>query len=459
MRIVLCAALSALSGLALMAGGVDFSVPVGRVRPLNGLCNLAPLANTRVANVNDQVAALKIPYYRQHDAVLENPGLRLVDVSRIFPLFHADADDPRNYDFRATDDYLSAAVREGAELEFRLGESIEHSPRQYAVNPPPDFGKWADICVHIIRHYNEGWANGHRWNIRRWSIWEEPNTVPTLLNAPNAYRGVYFPLYATVVRRLKAEFPGLQVCGPQTNNGYAPVDEFVEYCASNSLPLDVLCFSSYDRNPEKVAELIRQKRKLLDERGFSATKISIGEWHWGPLSWHAHGGARTPGAERAWIADLTGVDAAVYAAALMIRMQDEPVDYMHYYSMKSRVWGLFGDDLLPMKTYWAFKAFAETAACPERVRSSSDGQPGVHVLAVRDSASATFRVLVAALRTDTSISIRLAGCGRPREVRILDTAKDLEPTTAWAFSNGAIHLQRNFSSSALWLITCEKEKR
>ena len=85
---------------------VDFSQAVGKIRPLNGLCNATPLYNSRTRSINDKVLKLEIPYYRFHDASLENPGIELVDVCRIFPLFHADADDPRNYDFRATDDYL-----------------------------------------------------------------------------------------------------------------------------------------------------------------------------------------------------------------------------------------------------------------------------------------------------------------------------------------------------------------
>ncbi len=28
--------------------------------------------------------------------------------------------------------------------------------------PPKDFKKWAVICEHIIRHYDENWANGYQ---------------------------------------------------------------------------------------------------------------------------------------------------------------------------------------------------------------------------------------------------------------------------------------------------------
>ena len=41
-------------------------------------------------------------------------------------LFHADENDPRNYNFRPTDLYLARARELGGELEFRFGEQIEH---------------------------------------------------------------------------------------------------------------------------------------------------------------------------------------------------------------------------------------------------------------------------------------------------------------------------------------------
>lgn len=38
-----------------------------------------------------------------------------------------------------------------------------------------DFQKWAVVCEHIVRHYNEGWADGYHLNIKYWEIWNEPD--------------------------------------------------------------------------------------------------------------------------------------------------------------------------------------------------------------------------------------------------------------------------------------------
>ena len=60
---------------------------------------------------------------------------------------------------------------------YRLGVTIENHAwiKNYHAKPPRDFAKWARICEHIVRHYNEGWADGFKWNIKYWEIWNEPD--------------------------------------------------------------------------------------------------------------------------------------------------------------------------------------------------------------------------------------------------------------------------------------------
>ena len=52
--------------------------------------------------------------------------------------------------------------QQGVEPFYRLGTTIENSHRikTYHIYPPKDYQKWAKICEGIIRHYNEGWADG-----------------------------------------------------------------------------------------------------------------------------------------------------------------------------------------------------------------------------------------------------------------------------------------------------------
>ena len=118
---------------------------------------------------------LGVPLTRLHDVVWVNYDA--VDISTIFRDFRNDPAMPESYEFAATDDYIAAVVKTGSSVLYRLGESIEHTPRKYRVHPPKDFGKWADICCAIIRHYNEGWVMCFTTD-QFWEVWDEPENQP-----------------------------------------------------------------------------------------------------------------------------------------------------------------------------------------------------------------------------------------------------------------------------------------
>ena len=191
---------------------VDFTRKNGIIRRLNG-GNLGPQM-TR-GNIDHGLAVtefseLEIPITRLHDSPLGNPGMRLVDTQHIFGNFRADAQNPDNYYFIATDDHLRDIRAAGSEIFFRLGTSIEHTTNNYFAFPPQDYEKWADVCVNIIRHYNEGWNNGFSWNIIYWEIWNEPD----LYMFANFPEDEYVRMLETAYDEIKRVAPELQVfCG------------------------------------------------------------------------------------------------------------------------------------------------------------------------------------------------------------------------------------------------------
>ncbi|MBO7721233.1 MAG: hypothetical protein J6T01_02390 [Kiritimatiellae bacterium] len=439
---------------------VDFAKEVGAVKKLNGVCNATPLANSRTRGINDLVLKLEVPYFRFHDAVLENPGLQLIDVRRIFQVFSADPTKAENYNFKPTDDYLKSVIDSGAEIEFRLGESIEHSPNVYLVNPPPDNEKWAEICCHIIRHYNEGWANGFKWNIRRWSIWEEPDTNPQLLTgAPNPFREVFLPLYEVASKRIKREFPHLLVGGPHTCGTWR-LKEFLEFCSARKLPLDFCGYTIYTRDPETLARSAETARKQLDEHGYKDTKITIGEWHWGPVGWRGHGSVSSPRFSEAWSRELIGYNSAAFTAAALIRMQDTPIDYMHFYAMKCGSWGLFDGYRRPYPCYYSMLAFAQLLHGDVRVEAMTVPERSWYVLASKEKSTGRGRILVATIRTDNHPTLFLKGGVKPVSVKVIDPARDLEETSEWKWdaAKESLHLLRNVGDSTVWLIETEPAK-
>ena len=155
----------------------DFTRKAGKFNPDLHSSGWAPRSSTRaIQNDDEAVKAMNLRYARTHDWALINEGQRVVDYQYIFPLFDKDASDPSNYYFDATDHLLGLARDAGLRIFYRLGTSIEHTDAvHFNALIPPDLNKTAEVFAGIVRHYNRGWANGKRWGVKYWEIWNEPD--------------------------------------------------------------------------------------------------------------------------------------------------------------------------------------------------------------------------------------------------------------------------------------------
>ncbi len=163
-----------------------------------------------------------IPYSRLHDTEGKYGSGEYVNIHCIFPDFDADVNDPKSYNFEATDIYLKYIKKAGTKIFYRLGETIENSEifHRY-IYPPKDYQKWAEICEHIIMHYNEGWADGFYHGIEYWEIWKEPDHGKMWIGAPESF----FEFYRVVANYLKTRFPHLKIGGYAASGFYAAYRE------------------------------------------------------------------------------------------------------------------------------------------------------------------------------------------------------------------------------------------
>ena len=201
----------------------DLHQPLGGFKVLNatngGPWHRRHAADQWRSNFADYKAA-RIPYSRNHDSNLSSTiygGPFAHDITAIFPDFDADVDDPQSYDFACTDESVLVTLEAGTETFFRLGQSIEHQIKKHDTLPPADFEKWAKICEHIIRHYNEGWADGLHLNIQYWEIWNEADLDGDDSTNKRTWGGTkaqFFDLYEITAKHLKSCFPQLKIGGP-----------------------------------------------------------------------------------------------------------------------------------------------------------------------------------------------------------------------------------------------------
>lgn len=353
----------------------DFSVHTGKIRPLHGI-NKGPLAPGGIFDVIKEQKELGIPFTRLHDCGWPNPYV--VDHHAVFPDPKADPALPESYDFRLTDEYIEAVRKTGAEPIYRLGESIEHTSVKRYVHPPEDMEKWAAICIGIIRHYNEGWANGFHHNIRYWEIWNEPENRPVMWSGSDED---YLRLYRTTALAIKKRFPALKVGGPAlgasgsfVNGDFRPTDfaaNFLSMCRKDNVPLSFFSWHCYTANPAELSARSRAIRQFLDSKGFTDTENHLNEWNYLPgNNWKPLTRSGTPLERQQAYAEMAGARGAAFVAASLLELQDTPIDVCNFYHGELGGFGIFTEQGVPLKSYQALRAFQGLVETPRRVETS-----------------------------------------------------------------------------------------
>ena len=430
---------------------VDFSVPNGTIRALNGT-NLGPKIHGQTMNdFRGRFQALRFSFMRTHDAPLDNPGIRLGDISLIFANFHDDPADPRNYFFAPTDDYLRNTLAQGTDIVYRLGVSIEHSLRKYAAVAPEDYAKFAEICAGVVRHYNHGWADGFHLNIKYWEIWNEPDCVPQMWNRSMED---YYEMYAVVAKRLKSEFPDIRIGGLVTTHlSLDTLVPFLERCIREQAPVDFLSWHKYGSVWRDFIAEPFSARTVLDAFGFRHTELHLNEWHYFPCSWSAL--RNNPEAKRYWLTSsegLQGIDSAAFNTTLLSRWQDTPLTLSNYYATGLQTWGLTDAYGALNRNYYSFLAFGQMLSFPERVEAH--GTENVTVLGGRDDAGNAALLVSDFKGRDTRIEVEVKGIPEHFSLRVLllDNAHDLMETEA-VCRDGKIILNKKEPGSAVFLLT------
>ena len=376
---------------------VEPETVVGPIKPVNGVGQPPMIGKLSTWSMMHYLKEAGIPYSRLHDAGGWLGGGLFVDIPNLFRNFAADEKDPANYTFAYTDSLIKALVDNGVEPFFRLGGTIENFVEGGLppVNtlPPPDAAKWARICERVIRHYTEGWANGYKYKIEYWEIWNEPDNQPDAKRNP-MWGGdwkSFCDFYGTVAPYLKAKFPQLKIGGYGSCGFYAAVGsgqvktanstprlEYFLDCATNFLarakaenwPLDFFSFHSYS----EVEEALRQVKyadELLTQYGFERGKTEriFNEWLPEPAP-------EALGSERQ----------AAAVAAELIELQKTVCDLACIYDARCGVGNyspLFDPSTLkPRPAYKAFLLFNELRKLGTEVKSRSS-DPKINILAAR----------------------------------------------------------------------------
>jgi hypothetical protein len=250
---------------------LDFNNINGKIKQFNEI-NSGPLPIYNVQHADDITESYKkagISFIRTHD--FYGP----TDISQIFPDWNADPNDQNSYNFTLSDYFITGIINADCEVFYRLGESA--SGNKSLRQPPIDFEKWANICKHIIMHYNDGWNNGYYYNIKYWEIWNEPD----LIGFWNSTAEEYYRLYETTVKNLKAYDSSLKIGGPCTSSVYNEkfTTKFLDYVIENDLPLDFYSWHMYADTPNQLYIGSEYVQMILDNYGLYSCENINTEWN------------------------------------------------------------------------------------------------------------------------------------------------------------------------------------
>ena len=385
---------------------IDFNQPIGQIKPMHAM-GQPPFAGGFLSFDFSHMKHLqkaRVPYSRLHDVGGLYGGFRFVDIPNLFRDFDADETDPASYDFAFTDVLLEAMAEYKLAPIFRLGVTIENQMhiKAYRIDPPKDYAKWARICEHVVRHYNEGWANGFHYGIEYWEIWNEPENGPEP-ETNQMWTGTqeqYFELYDVTAKHLKTCFGdtikvgGYGSCGfggiffdPQKYGFDVPArpydaqrvvrygyhieffQNFLAYIKEHNSPIDFFSWHSYS-DVEKTLVMEQYVHRTLKEYGYAGLETHLNEWN------NAHGNH-----------NFGTSYASASVAAMMCAMQNTHVDMLCYYDSRlqaSAYGGLFAPlTYEPVCTYYSFYAFGELYALGTQVAACSDDS-AVYTLAATD---------------------------------------------------------------------------
>ena len=364
----------------------DFSRRVRKIGRMNGMNNGPRNVFT---DRTEEFSEMGVDLVRFHDDWVGAYGV--VDMPWIFPDETADPADPDAYHFEATDGVLRAALDAGCEIIYRLGASAEGFPQIYTAIPR-DPEKWAQVAIHIMMHYNDGWKNGFHWEIRNWEIWNEPD-LPGFWPGK---RADYIRFYETVAPILKAYDPKNKIGGPASANclvkepapnapekvwadyrdRYPFVGDFLRTCVEKNLPLDFFSFHGY------VGDTITGKRKLdrtvelMKEAGIYG-KIPAYYTEWGPMRLAV---------DKKGVWDFTQMEvpkSAAVSLGFMILMQKCGVDAACYYHADeaTKFCGLYDFDGSKKLHYYVMRAWKDAREAEWEVESSGDSAEVHHLSA------------------------------------------------------------------------------
>ena len=411
---------------------------IKKMKPLHGVGN-GPLSMGNTIDISEYYQMLKPPFARLHDTNF--PESREVDVHTIFPDFTLDADEPDNYDFFLTDKYIKSIIDLGTDIIYRLGETIATNDKRQYVAPPADYKKYSRICVNIIRHYNDGWADGFHYNIKYWEIWNEPSVINMWTGTTDEWLELYKEIYTAVkIYNNKIMIGGPVACEPNSKIHHP----FLEYIKKHDIIPDFYVFHCYTSSREHAHWYLDSMLKKLTEYNLTHLPAFITEWNYV---------AKGSGGENFW--ETTALDkqksflkmysseGASHIAMFIAILQDSFVYQANYFCVNTdNRFSCFSKIGLPEKPFYSLIAYKELYDLGNQVEvCGNDLLDEAYAIAASDGEKC--KILLANFKcSDDDFNINIAiEEHQSLNIRLINDELSLESSNDYSFANHCLRMK------------------
>lgn len=310
---------------------------------------------------------LGINYVRTHDFAIGFDHSTIVGIAD----YSYDPFNPSSYYFHISDSLAANIYNAGGKIFYRFGQS--YNPDPMYIQPPPDMEKWADVCVHIIKHYNEGWNNGYFYNLDYFEIWNEPD-LPEFWSGSTQE---YIALYRTTSKKIKEYNPELKVGGPALANPFNQefVNEFLDSVQTYNLPLDFFSYHMYYLpNPYRFKTTNDYIRTKLDSYGLTNVEIINTEWNTGHFNPNDY-----------WANEYSLNDAqnAAQVISTLNYMQETEIDMFFRYAFRNYWYGLINNDSNLTYSGLAYSAYRKLFDNGNRIEAQGSDTLGRSIVATK----------------------------------------------------------------------------
>ena len=274
---------------------VDTTAVEGTINPLNGVqSGPRPLVRGD-ADLTSHFQAAGVDHVRLPQDTLPNN----LTLGGIFPDPRADPDDPSAYDFSRIDLFMQAIVDAGIEPLWEAMYDIGPSDGLTPGDHPLQFGRyprnpavWAAVIQHALKHFNDGWANGHQWNVTYVEFINEPFGLGGCQSDEAGVEACWdlFQTFVAAVHTYEAETGrDIQIVGPAEVLEPHMVDGVLSRLRRlldriQPQDLDYLSVHPYGADtPEDALTVMQAVRDLLDTyhpggKDFSQVGLWASEW-------------------------------------------------------------------------------------------------------------------------------------------------------------------------------------